>query len=427
MFKFLHAADIHLDSPLRGLGRYDDAPVDLLRGATRRAFENLVQAALDEGVAFVVIAGDLYDGTWRDINTGLFFTRQMGRLMEAGIDVFIALGNHDAESQLTRSLTVRLPARVHVFSTRKAERIVLDRLGVALHGRSFRERDTTENFVPDYPDPIVDAFNIGVLHTALEGYAEHASYAPCTLVELVNKGYQYWALGHVHSSQVLHRDPHVVFPGNLQGRTIRETGVKGAMLVTVDDGRVQALDALPLDVVRWVRVEVDATGLATAGAVEDRAHAAMEVACRDETGGRPLAARVTVHGATRAHIELLAREDAFRANLRALAAGMGADRLWVEKILIATTPEGAPLASGVASGGVDPVDELRQTLDRASDDAAFLEELRATLGEMWAKLPSDARSDLESGALAYLRDGRVDAILRDVAPYLVSRLAARSA
>ncbi|TGG78310.1 MAG: DNA repair exonuclease, partial [Aphanocapsa feldmannii 288cV] len=146
----------------------------------------------------LIIAGDLYDGPWRDCNTGLFFAKQMGRLKQAGIPVFVLHGNHDAESQIARQLKLPLPDNVQVFDAQKAQTFQLDKLNVALHGQSFREKAVTDNLVPDYPTPVQDAFNIGVLHTALDGMSDHAKYAPCSLPELVAKGYDYWALGHVH-------------------------------------------------------------------------------------------------------------------------------------------------------------------------------------------------------------------------------------
>src|SRR3546814_14750790 len=88
-FKFLHAADIHLDSPLHGLSRYEGLPVDEIRSATRAAFDNLVQCAIDEDVDFVVLAGDLFDGDWRDMGTGLSFAQAMGSLDPAGIPAFL--------------------------------------------------------------------------------------------------------------------------------------------------------------------------------------------------------------------------------------------------------------------------------------------------------------------------------------------------
>ena len=161
--KFIHAADLHLDSPMRGLERYEGAPATQLRGATRQSFENLVQFAVNEGVDFIVIAGDVYDGDWTDYSTGLFFARQMTVLRKEGIKVFLVRGNHDAASQITRQLT--LPDNVHEFSAQKPETVVLDDLGVALHGQSFATRTVTQDLSAAYPLAEKQLFNIGVLHT----------------------------------------------------------------------------------------------------------------------------------------------------------------------------------------------------------------------------------------------------------------------
>ncbi|MCU0723068.1 MAG: DNA repair exonuclease, partial [Planctomycetes bacterium] len=232
MFKFVHAADVHLDSPLRGLERYETAPAEALRNASRRALENLVRLALDEGAAFVLLAGDLYDGDWRDYNTGLFFTRQVARLREGGVPVFLAAGNHDAHSRITKAL--RLPDNAHVFSSKKPETRRLEALGVAVHGQSYAAPEVKDNLAAGFPDALPGLFNVGLLHTALDGRPGHAPYAPCTVDQLRSKGYRYWALGHVHQAEEVSRSPHVVFPGCVQGRHARETGPKGCRLVAVD-------------------------------------------------------------------------------------------------------------------------------------------------------------------------------------------------
>jgi hypothetical protein len=195
-------------------------------------------------VSFVVIAGDIYDGEWKDTSIGLFFNREVARLDRTGIRVFVLKGNHDAESVVTRAIS--LPGNVFQFPT-KPKTVRIEELEVALHGRSFSDRAMTENIVLDYPDPVPGWFNIGVLHTSCEGRPGHANYAPCTVSQLKSLGYQYWALGHVHEYEELGWDPWIVFPGNLQGRSIRECGPKGAVLVDVDDGRVTAVRRLIVD------------------------------------------------------------------------------------------------------------------------------------------------------------------------------------
>jgi DNA repair exonuclease SbcCD nuclease subunit len=246
MFRFIHAADIHLDSPLKGLELAEDAPLEDIRAASRRALENLVDLAIGEEVAFILIAGDLYDGEWRDFNTGLFFNQCMVKLKDAGIRVFVISGNHDAANQMTK--TLQLPDNVHKFSSRKAETITIEGIDVAVHGQSFGARAVSNNLSLNYPEARGGHFNIGLLHTALSGREGHEPYAPCSVDDLRSKGYQYWALGHVHKREEVHNDPWIVFPGNIQGRHIREIGHKGCTMVTVDEKQVSYVKHIDLNV-----------------------------------------------------------------------------------------------------------------------------------------------------------------------------------
>lgn len=260
MIQFLHAADIHLDSPLLGLSNYEGMPSEEIRRATRDAFDKLVSLAIERKVDFLLVAGDLYDGDWRDARTGMFFVSRMSRLREHGIPVFLVHGNHDAASQITRSLP--LPDNVHVFGNRKASTERIDALQVAIHGQSYAHQRNEDNLAAAYPARVSGCFNIGLLHTSLGGYSEHASYAPCSLDDLRARQYDYWALGHVHAAQLVSTGPHVVFPGNTQGRSIRETGEKGCYLVTVGDNlSISSCDFVPLDVFRWRLLEVKLSGI----------------------------------------------------------------------------------------------------------------------------------------------------------------------
>jgi DNA repair exonuclease SbcCD nuclease subunit len=158
--KLLHAADLHIDSPLRGLSAYEGAPEEELRTASRRALENLVTLATAESVDTVLLAGDIYDGDWLDYQTGLFFANQMSKLREAGIPVYLISGNHDAQSAITRRL--RLPENVHTLDTSGPQTIHNEELGLAVHGQGFAQRDITDNLALTYPDPCGDLFNVGV-------------------------------------------------------------------------------------------------------------------------------------------------------------------------------------------------------------------------------------------------------------------------
>jgi len=386
MFKFLHAADIHLDSPLSGLERYEGAPVEEIRGATRRAFENMVQLAIREAVDFVLIAGDLYDGDWKDAGTGLYFVKQMARLREANIPVFLIAGNHDAENKMTREL--RFPDNVKVFSSRKSETFKLPSLAVAVHGQSYATVDMRENLAEDYPKPVRDAFNIGLLHTCVAGAAGHAPYAPCTVVQLAGKGYQYWALGHVHTAQVLSEDPPIVFPGNVQGRHIGETGARGCLLVHVDERHQITREFVPLDVMRWSVCEVDASGAADMGAVMDRFMEPLRGLLR-EHAGLPLAIRVRVCGATGAHRNLTAERMAVREKMMAVALDISNGSVWIEKLVIDTRPESLTV---LPEG---PLAELKSYLDVLRADGDAFETLRGEIAGIRDFLPADIQEQFD--------------------------------
>lgn len=416
-FRFIHTADIHLDSPLIGLAGQEGSAADRIRTATREAFENLVGLALHEEVAFVIIAGDLYDGDWRDYQTGLFFVRQMGRLAAAGVPVFLLYGNHDAESQITRRLV--LPENVNAFSSRKPGTFQLKELGVALHGQSYRQRDIDDNLVPDYPEPIAGMFNVGVLHTGLGGMGGHANYAPCALDDLVNKGYDYWALGHVHQAAVLHERPHVIFPGNLQGRHIRETGPKGAYLLTVEDGELVEAISVASDVVRWARLIVPVDGCTRVTEAVDRMRAAIEDAVAQDADGRLLACRVELTGQTDIHGGLLASTEHLLAEARGAALGLGEELAWIERIVVATRPL---LDAATLRAREDALGELQRMLEDAGEDAELKQLLEADIGELVRKLPHELRADPEDAVLKVAVDGDYTGLIDQVSGFLVARI-----
>jgi DNA repair exonuclease SbcCD nuclease subunit len=329
--KFVHAADLHLDSPLRGLAAYEGAPVERVREATRKALHNLVDLCLKEQAAALLLAGDVFDGDWRDFSTGLYFVKELERLRP--MRVFIVRGNHDAVSEVTRQLT--LPPHVHEFSDETAESVVLDELGLAVHGLSFTRRVENENLVPKYPAPIPGLFNIGVLHTSADGRPPHHPYAPCRIEDLVQKGYDYWALGHVHAHEVLHQRPWIVFPGNTQGRHIKETGPKGCVVVTVD-GREARLKHVPLDVVRWELCEITLGEEDGTDALYARARETLDAA-RERADGRLCAVRLVVGGACRAHRQITDERHQVENELRALTFEWR-DELWLEEIKLRTRP-----------------------------------------------------------------------------------------
>jgi DNA repair protein SbcD/Mre11 len=407
-FSFIHAADLHLGSPLAGLAARDAELARRLASAGRQAFEDLVSRAIERAVAFVVVAGDVYDGDWADTTIGLFFARQVARLDRAGIPTILVRGNHDAESVITRALT--LPPSVHVFPSNRAGTLRLDDLRVALHGRSFQGRAVEENLSLTYPAAVPGWFNLGILHTSCTGHAAHETYAPCSIADLAARGYDYWALGHIHEYAELSRDPWIVFPGNLQGRSVRECGEKGAVVVDVADGRVTGVTRLALDRARFEQVTVDLAGAADIRAVLEAAEVAL----------RPLAAlaatrlilvRVHLTGVTQAHDTLSADRDAVTAEIQAAAHRMHED-IWLERLKIETH---RPRASVEPAGpAIDPA-ALLADLDRDPD---FRARARAALAEIGGRMPATvaAEADLEA---------EFDALCAEAEALILGRLGGR--
>ncbi len=391
--KFVHAADIHLDSPLHGLSRYSDAPLEQLRGATRRALENLVQLCLDEEVDLLLIAGDLYDGEWRDVQTALFLNRQLARLLDAGIQVHLVLGNHDADSALSRGL--RWPEGVHQHSHKRCESVRHAALGVVVHGQSYAQREVLDNLTSGYPQAEPGLINLGLLHTNLNDSGQHAAYAPSHPESLNAKGYHYWALGHVHQHKVVQQRPPIVYSGNLQGRHARECGAKGALLVEVDLDGVSRLDFHPLDVVRWHHLHLDLSHCERRDAFDRALRTALDQALA-EADGRPLALRLTLHGRTPLHRELHREQQQAESQIQLDLAAYYGEQVWLEQLRMETTP---PRAEQPQREGDDPTATLLQALDHLKTQPARLldGECGTLLHELAQKLPPILQKHAESG------------------------------
>jgi DNA repair exonuclease SbcCD nuclease subunit len=407
MLTFLHAADIHLDSPLRGLSHYDGAPpIEEIRGATRQALDNLVNFALGEKVDFVLIAGDLYDGDWQDFKTGLYFANQMRNLGEAGIRVAVIRGNHDAANTMTKTLV--MPENVKIFSARKPETWLLKDFGVAIHGQSYANRDVYENLAVTYPDPVPGMFNIGILHCLISGADGHLPYAPCTLDELAAKGYDYWALGHVHNYSVLREQPHIVYSGCTQGRHIREPGEKGCVLVEVEDDKIRT-EFVPLNVLRWAEVKADVGNTQN---IEQAAIAFGEALSREmsDLNGMNACVRAVLTGRCPAHGRLSLDPEAAVANIRAIASEVSEGKVWIEKVQVQTRP--AIDFDSIAQSDT-PQGELMRYLKELIGNPKAIEELGLDLTALKSKL---------AGSGVKVNEDEINELLSDAGDILLTML-----
>lgn len=416
--KFIHAADLHIDSPMRGLDTYDGAPVDMLRGASRRALIGLVELALREKVDLVILAGDIFDRELGDFHAALFFREQMIRLVSAGILVFIVKGNHDAEGQISK----RLPdvKGVHVFSSRTAEVIDLADLGVAVHGKSFPERIVSEDLVPSYPEPIADRFNIGVLHTSLNGRAEHDPYAPTDVATLLAKNYDYFALGHIHAREVVREaNPRIVFPGNLQGRHVGETGSKGCELVIVDGNTITSADHISLDVVRWHDMTLDATGLDTVTSLAQK----FQDICKGSVAGaedRLHAIRVRVKGESVLHALEARDPGSIAAAIQAATQDFVLADLWIESVHLELQ---SPIDREVAAQRPDAVGEVVRLVDELAENEDVLRTWILVSMDKLPNLPLDL-ADVEPSKLTV---EQLKAFLAEAEATVLSKLSAAGA
>jgi DNA repair exonuclease SbcCD nuclease subunit len=413
--KFIHSADLHVDSPLRGLDGYEGAPVQRLRGATRQALSALADLAIEQQVDFVILAGDIYDGNWADFRTGLYFRDQMVRMTREGIRVYIVKGNHDAESQITKQLP---PVDgVHVFKSTSAETFTIDELGVALHGRSFPNRAVPEDLVEHYPAPKPGMFNIGVLHTSLNGRAGHDPYAPTTVDALCAKGYDYFALGHVHAREVVREaDPRIVYPGNLQGRHAKETGPKGCELVTVSGGEITGAQFVALDVVRWHQLQLDASGAPDVNALRQRFLAGAHELVAGERE-RLHALRVIVHGQTALHRLEAEQPGTIAAAIQAGTQDFEDADLWVEEVRLDLR---SPFERRAALARADAVGEVVHLVDEiASSDEQLRAWALAQLGGLGTLPPGLADCDPQALDPAMLR-----ALLADAEATVLAHLGA---
>lgn len=416
-FRFLHAADIHLDSALKGLAHYQGAPESVVKHATRTALERMVDLALQQEVDFVVIAGDLYDGAWPDQSTGLYFSQQMSRLRGQSIPVFVIRGNHDAASRVTDRL--RLPENVTLLppgQVSRCESDVLDRLGVVIYGHSYETPAVMDSVIDQFPMAKPDQFTIGILHTAVEGNQQHQRYAPCSIGDLTSRGYDYWALGHVHQRQWLSSDPPIVFSGNLQGRHIRETGAKGCYVVDVDETRKCHTTFHSTDLVRWLDLELVLSGSDYNSAI-DQMHRSLRDIIDQQFWGKPddqehasvedpaplASGKAVIHSAEalalRIHLLLDSelyglfqrRSNSVVADLRSFLTDVSAGRVWLERVKY-------KIASGAANLDHDggPMKLLRSLARDSEGDPELLNRCRNVVNELCVKLPTEIVESLDS-------------------------------
>lgn len=384
-FRFIHTADIHLDSPLKSLALRNPELADLIGDATRQTFSSIIDLCINERVYALVIAGDLYDGDQTSMKTARFLAGELGRLAKAGIRTFIIRGNHDALSRISRELV--LPDLVKLFGGR-AEHVLIERgpgeKPVAIHGLSFAQPTAPESLLPKYADAVADAINIGIMHTSLGGAPGHDPYAPCSPAELQATGYDYWALGHIHKRSVVTESATIVMPGMPQGRDINEDGSKSVTLVSITDDGTVSLEEKQTAIAEFARVTIETGDLTEWNELAQALSVALTRA-RANSAAPELVVRIGFTGETPLAWRMRRDTDLLFAEAEERAAQIGA--IWIEKLEISCTPP--KTAKGTAT---DPLHELRALIETGILNSGAFETALATVAKtLQGQLPTDLR------------------------------------
>ena len=378
--RFVHAADLHLDSPFSGLRSIVPEIAQTLHQATFNAYDKIIDLCIREQVDALLVAGDIFDGADRSLRAQLKFADGLNRLEAANIRSFICHGNHDPldgwEAQIT------LPGGCHRFGAELTQTPVFeDEPGRAVvYGISYPQREVRESLVPLFGAVEAGPFNIGLLHANVDSNPAHDSYAPCTLNDLKDTGMDYWALGHVHTRQVLSEaNPTVLYPGNPQGRHPNEPGARGVYLVEVTDAGHVSLDFRAVDVVRWATLEIDIRALETEQSLVDKIEQEVSL-CQDDADGRDIIFRLVLNGRGPLHDSL--RRPGFIDDLAERVNETGLRRrpfLWCERIRASTASlidrEQQRQRSDFVGDLVRLCDELQVTPDSLSEIREKLQEL----------------------------------------------------
>jgi len=381
MIKLIHTADVHLDSPLKTLALRDPELQEKVQCASRTAFTRIVDQALEHEVAAVLIAGDLFDGASRSAKTAAFLLVQLDRLKQVGIRVFYIKGNHDAENPLTGE--TKLPDNVHVFDARGGK-VQLDGSDVWIHGVSFSGKKAEKSLLEKFSPPVADAINIGMLHTSLNGSASHDVYAPCTVQELVNTGFDYWALGHIHKREVHSTAPWIVMPGIPQGRDIGESGPQAATLISIEGDSIKTSE-FATSSIEFTTLQIEVTALQDPADLQALAKKALNELLISLVSDDAIV-RVRLHGQSALRWQWLRDREQLEETFNLLCRDSG--RLWMEKLVFDVDDNPVPMADVSALG------ELSQIMMTIGNEDAFNENAAELVEKVLSVLPPSERNKL---------------------------------
>ncbi|MEN2494321.1 MAG: hypothetical protein TECD_00212 [Hyphomicrobiaceae bacterium hypho_1] len=382
MTKIIHTADLHLDSPLVTLALSSDSLRSAIKIATRAALDRIVDIAIEEGVAAVLISGDLYDGKQRSMKTAAYLLSAFQRLNVAGIKVFIVRGNHDSESTITREIAK--PENVHIFDGR-ASHVLLNE-SVAIHGISFRDKHTQENLLTKFR-PVPDVVNIGMLHTSLSGTVGHDNYAPCSVADFIASGFDYWALGHIHRRKIYCENPLVVMPGIPQGRDMGEHGPKSVTLIHIKKKKLTISERLT-STLEFQNKSIDVADCNSIIEVCD----AIIALVRSIDSDTAIVLRLTVIGVTALYWHIHRDIDLLQAAAKEAAEESGS--VWIDRLVIKTQMPSERVATNTATY------EIAELIAEAAQTPSLPAEATEILFEVLSDLPPEIRDHWGGGETA---------------------------
>jgi exonuclease SbcD len=362
--KFIHTADLHLDTPFKGLSNLNADLANKLKDATFKSFKRIIDLCIERKVDFLIISGDIFDSENKSLRAQKEFISEITRLSNQGIHTYFNCGNHDLLNSWLDIL--QLPDNVYRFGCDNVESITYTKNGSSIadiYGISFEKKEVRKNTAAKYklndnPSPI----SIAVHHGTIGKAGIHENYAPFKIEDIINQKFDYWALGHIHTRQVIHEaEPMIVYPGNPQGRDFGETGAKGCYLIEIESGLKPIAEFIPTQLIRFEIINIDLTEETTINVLSKKIEDASKVIDNyDENVSYIL--RIVLTGRTLLHTHLrkpgeldeliksFNDEQLFQSNF-----------IWIDRIDLRTQ-------------SIIPIDEIKKRNDFPADVLKIFEE-----------------------------------------------------
>lgn len=373
--KFIHTADLHLDTPFKGLTNWNSELAERLKEATFKAFRNIVDLCLQEEVDFLIISGDIFESENKSLAAQLRFVNELERLSVNGIPTYFVCGNHDPLNSWIE--TLKFPENVHRFGSSKVDQYTFERGNTRIadiYGISYRNKVVDQNIALKFNLTKNTApFSIAVLHGTVGIPGPHENYAPFKKEDVMNKNFHYWALGHIHKRQIVNNsDPAIVYPGNPQGRDFGETGSKGCYLVELSSDNNIQLKFIPAQLIRFDEVEVDLTGEDNISKIEDRIEEAKNN-IRDFDENDNYILRIILKGRTHLH-HYLTKPGETEQLTRLFNEGQLAQNnfTWIDRIELKTWPD---IDIDQVKKGKDFIADILNTFDQYENESEMLKQV----------------------------------------------------